>query len=352
MSDYYDFLTHYLPLAIRMKNPNLLGAFYARLGQCEYTFGLFDKSIENATKALRLCEASGNAEDAVYACMVLEFCHLFKGNFDEVLTLREEVLGKMEDQFDIYAYCRAICAASLAYSFLGRWDEAVEEGQKALSVARELSNRIHISFAAVMISAAYIFKNDLTRGLQYGTLAFENATTFADRTWSKGILGWLRSQGADPNEGMEDLASMVQSARYGRNVPTELLFTPHLAEAYCLAGEYDKAHQMIEELIALAERCRARLSIGWAYRVLGEITLKTNPDESAPHFEKAISILREIKAENELALAYSGMGRYHKQQRNMEQAREYLTKALEIFEGLGTLIEPDKVRKELADLPQ
>ena len=34
------------------------------------------------------------------------------------------------------------------------------------------------------------------------------------------------------------------------------------------------------------------------------------------------------------------------------RAREYLTKALEIFARLGTLIEPDKVRKELADLPQ
>lgn len=68
-------------------------------------------------------------------------------------------------------------------------------------------------------------------------------------------------------------------------------------------------------------------------------------------FEQAILIFQEIKAENELALAYSGMGRYHKKQGNTEQAREYLTKALEIFERLGTLIEPDKVREELADLP-
>jgi flagellin-specific chaperone FliS len=45
------------------------------------------------------------------------------------------------------------------------------------------------------------------------------------------------------------------------------------------------------------------------------------------------------------------MGRYHKQQENVEQAREYLTKALEIFERLGTLIEPDKMREELAELP-
>jgi len=44
------------------------------------------------------------------------------------------------------------------------------------------------------------------------------------------------------------------------------------------------------------------------------------------------------------------MGRYHKQQGNVEQAREYVTKALKIFERLGTLIEPDKVREELADL--
>jgi flagellin-specific chaperone FliS len=45
------------------------------------------------------------------------------------------------------------------------------------------------------------------------------------------------------------------------------------------------------------------------------------------------------------------MGRYHKQQGNVDQAREYLTKALEIFDRLGTLIEPDKVREELDELP-
>jgi class 3 adenylate cyclase len=54
----------------------------------------------------------------------------------------------------------------------------------------------------------------------------------------------------------------------------------------------------------------------------------------------------------EVALAYAGYGRLHKQQGNTAQAREYLTRALEIFERLGTLGEPDKVRQELAALPQ
>jgi tetratricopeptide (TPR) repeat protein len=80
--------------------------------------------------------------------------------------------------------------------------------------------------------------------------------------------------------------------------------------------------------------------------------MKTDPAEGAAHFEKSIAVLQEIKAENELALAYAGYGRFHKKQGEVAQAREYLTKALETFERLGTLIEPDKVRKELTELPE
>jgi tetratricopeptide (TPR) repeat protein len=101
----------------------------------------------------------------------------------------------------------------------------------------------------------------------------------------------------------------------------------------------------------MAERYGARYYIGFAHRVLGEITLKTNPDQAAPHFEKSIAALQKIKAENELALAYAGYGRLHKQKGQTLQAREHLTRALEIFERLGTLIEPDKVREELDKLP-
>jgi tetratricopeptide (TPR) repeat protein len=84
---------------------------------------------------------------------------------------------------------------------------------------------------------------------------------------------------------------------------------------------------------------------------LGEIALKANPARAVSHFEKSIAVLQEIKAENDLALAYAGYGRLQKQQNQFAQAREYLMKALEIFERLGTLIEPDKVREILAELP-
>jgi tetratricopeptide (TPR) repeat protein len=73
---------------------------------------------------------------------------------------------------------------------------------------------------------------------------------------------------------------------------------------------------------------------------------------AVPHFEYSIAILQQIKAENELALAYAGYGRLYQQQGNIAQAREYLTRALGIFERLGTLGEPDKVKQVLAILPE
>ena len=99
-----------------------------------------------------------------------------------------------------------------------------------------------------------------------------------------------------------------------------------------------------------------KFHIGSAHRLLGEIALCTNPAQiegplAASHFEQSIAILRQIHAENELALAYAGYGRLYQQQGNIAQAREYFTRALRIFERLGTLGEPDKVRKALAELP-
>jgi tetratricopeptide (TPR) repeat protein len=135
-------------------------------------------------------------------------------------------------------------------------------------------------------------------------------------------------------------------------MPGVIPTTCALGEGYWLGGEEEKARQTLEEGLEMAERCGARYYVGWAQRLLGEIALKNDPIQAAPYLEKSITVLQEIKAENELAQAYADYGRLHKEQGQAAQAREYLTKALEIFERLGTLIEPDKVRKELAELPK
>jgi len=165
------------------------------------------------------------------------------------------------------------------------------------------------------------------------------------------FLGWALCRGGELRRGLEILTMVTPILRgSGFEMPA---FTSELAlcEAYWLAGEYEKSKVALEELDQRTQRNGMRFWRGSGQRLLGEVALKTDPSNAAVHFENSIAILREVQAENELALAYAGYGRMHRQQGDIRQAREYLTQALEIFERLGTLIEPEKVRRELTELP-
>jgi tetratricopeptide (TPR) repeat protein len=227
----------------------------------------------------------------------------------------------------------------------------VEEGQKAVDVAEQFSDNSLISWAAWNLSTAYIWRGDLARAVEYGELALQKAPTPADKAFAQRNLGWAWCRAGEPNRGIELLTAVLPIFR-ASFMASEIPLTCYLGEGHWLAGEGDKARQTLEKGLEIAERCGTRYYAGFAQRLLGEIALKTNPAQAGPHLEKGIAIFREIKAENELALAYAGYGRLHKQQGKVGQAREYLSKALEIFERLGTLIEPDKVREELVELPK
>ncbi len=357
LPDYYDLLSRYEQTAIDLGNQELLGVFFVGMGQCQWWVGNYDQAIQTLTKAAELFETTRPSEYSGVAYIFLQWAHLCKGDFGQVLTYKEEALRTIEQRFNLRVYVWALTAASWAYTYLGRWDEAVKEGQEALRVAEEFSDNSLISFAASIISFALNSEGDLGRAIEYGEMAVHKASTPADKVWAQGFLAWVRCRSGEAHRAIEILAQIVSIQKAGRFRMGETGYTVELGEAYWLAENYDKATQTLQAGLELADSTGYKLCIGWAHRLLGEIALKTNPAQvgeplAVPHFEKSIDLLREIKAENHLALAYAGYGQFHKQRGNMPRAREYLTKALEIFERLGTLIEPDKVRKELAELPQ
>ncbi len=275
-----------------------------------------------------------------------------RGDYDRVLAFKEDVLRTMEQQFNLFSHTWGLCAASRAYAYLGRWDEAVEEAQKALSTAEDFSDNSLISFVAWNLSIVYSWRGDLTKAVEYGELAVQKAPTPADKAFAQRSLGWAWCRSGDTTRGIELLTTVLAIVRAGGFTSIEITLMCFLGEGHWLAGEHDKARQMLEEGLEMAERYGVRYELGFAHRLLGEISLKNNPAQAAPHLEKSIAIFQEIKAENELAMAYAGYGRLHKKQGEIARAREYLTKALKIFERLGTLIEPEKIREILAKLPE
>ena len=187
----------------------------------------------------------------------------------------------MEQQFNLRWYIRALGAASRACSHLGRWDYAVEAGQKALNVAEEFSNNSLISFAAWSMSIAYTWKGDLDQAVEYGELAVQKAQTPYNKALGQRALAWAWCRAGETSKGIEFMTALLPIFR-GRFMAIEIPHTCNLGEGYWLAGENEKAKQTLEEGLKITERCGARYYLGWTHRLLGEIAFKTNPAQAVP----------------------------------------------------------------------
>jgi len=355
--EYHELLIRYKPMAVELNDPKLLGVFYSNLGVCEWWFGDLRQSVQTLTKAVRICKEVDDAGLASHAAMTLQWCYVWMGDFESVIALKKDVLRMSEEIFNYRTYVLSLTATSMAYSQMGQWNNAIEDGQKGLKVAEEYSNNSFTSFAAFSLALANSLKNNHSQALKYAELSVQKAPNIGDKVFSQSGLSWALCRSGEVLKSIEignELVPMYQAVRF---LPGEIWQTLLLGEGLFLNKEYQKATQTIKHAFELAKQCEMKFFIGWACRLLGEIALKTNSaqiDEplAIPHFNEGITIFQEIKAENELALAYVGCGRVSRKQGEVDQAREYLLKALAIFERLGTPHEPEKVREILTELSE
>ena len=245
----------------------------------------------------------------------------------------------------------------MVYTHLGQWDEALREGEISLKVAGDYSNDSLISFAAFVTSKACCYKGEISKAIEFGNLAVRKASSPVDYLWSRTNLAWVLGRAGEPEKDIEFLIKSAQNCRKAGAHIFAVFFGVDLGEGYFLNHQYNKAKHELESTLKLAEENGMKFWAACCHRLLGEISIATDPaQEKRPsgesYFENAISICREIKAENLLAESYAGLGRYYKLLGNIPAAKDYLNQALETFERLGTLHKPDKVKEELAELSE
>jgi tetratricopeptide (TPR) repeat protein len=297
LPEYYDHLTRHEPTAVGLENQGVIGAYYVGVGLCQWWLGDFDAAIQTETKAKEICEVSGTIENTGFAYNMLQWCHVPKGNFDLVLSYKEDVLRMMEQRFSLRWYVWAFCATIWAYIAFGRYEEALEDGNEALRVADEFSDNSLISFAAWHISMAYHWKGDPVQAVKYAELAVRKAPTPADKIWAQGMLGFAGCRAGQLSQGIENLVKAVSVSGAQRFRWGEVGYRVCLGEGYYLAGEYEKASQTLKESLNLAERLGMQWFIGVAHSLLGQAILKTDPTRAAYHFEKSIASLQKTNAD-------------------------------------------------------
>ena len=85
-----------------------------------------------------------------------------------------------------------------------------------------------------------------------------------------------------------------------------------------------------------------------AHRLLGDALLPTDTAAASDHIGHAVETLRQSGARNHLARALVSAAALRRRLGDVEAARAALEESLAIFEEVGTLDEPGRVRRALA----
>ena len=355
LPEYYGLLSRYEAAAQNAVNEPVRGSYLARMGWCEWSFGEFDRAIHTTTRAAELCERLGDFEGAGQAYVHLQWSQMCVGDFSGALASRDDVLRAVGRQFNIRWHLFAHAAASLTYSWMGRWGDAEQAALIALRQGETSADDSVVAFAAFTLAICFAGKGDYRRAVEFGQLAIDRAPTPGDRAWSTAAWAFASMRDGNLSQSIEILDQTVQALRAARFIWSEVYAAP-LGEGYWRAGRYEDAERVLDDVVERSERCRMLPVLGTAYYLKAEVALSQAQGASgfAPvetNLQQAIRILREIGAENDLARALACFGRLRLRQGQVAEARAHLTTALEIFERLGTLREPDEVQSLVSELP-
>jgi hypothetical protein len=130
-------------------------------------------------------------------------------------------------------------------------------------------------------------------------------------------------------------------------------FDLYYCETLWRAGELSRAREALETCLKVVGSCGMKFYEGCAWRLFGEVALAEGGEglsSAARHLEKSMATLEPLGAENELALAWAAYGRVCQRLGERSVARDYTTRALATFERLGTRLEPERVRRTLAEI--
>jgi class 3 adenylate cyclase/tetratricopeptide (TPR) repeat protein len=346
--EYSELILAQEPIVRELGDDRLLGAFLAQLGRGYTLSGRLEDARTHLTHAIEVCERCENVADAAVAYAMLSWAYFLLGEYEDALRARDLALESCEREFHPFPYNIARGAAIFTHAWAGRLAEAEREAEGALATGDERSDLAILSFSRALLADAYLQYRDWNRALEEAQASLAVAPTPYFRGFPQAYLAAALCRTGEAEQGIGILDFIEPLARASDEWISWMSVALLRAESLLSIGDYQRAEPTLRELVAEGERVRSPWTITQSNRMLAECLLATGEGDAAEHLDRAIEVARAMGMKNDLALALAVDGRRLRADGDEIAGRERLTEALVLFEDIGTLEEPERIRGELA----
>lgn len=320
-------------------------------GFISYSRGNFLEARESCLRALELVQAT-NALDVL--CSVyknLGNIGLRMGRFDEAMSYYAQGVELAERIGDKLLMSQLYNNMSAAYKLQARTDAAIEAILKSIELKEAMGYADGLVRSYASLGSLMRQRSDMETARAY----YERALSIAEEIGSPqgiaeaetfiGAFLWYLREYDDAIRHYERGLQISRSIGDRQNEVSALL---NISDAYISKNDLESADQFAREAEALAQAIGLKQAIVKAQVNLGTIYWKQRRyEEALTAFGHALNTSAEIRDVSGQAEIYRNMGDISLERGEEESAREYLTKAVEIYERLGSSKQAEAIRSRI-----
>ncbi len=198
--------------------------------------------------------------------------------------------------------------------------------------------------------SAYIQQGDIERGLRYCDEALALKPIPYDVAMAKVFRGYGQIKAGRLDTGVAELGEAIAWLERSRLSHVRMAPALRLAEGYLRRGEYAAARALIDDVLSSSRVAGYRYLEGLGDWLMAECLAADSPAAAMQHVTEAQRIFEAIDARNDLAKTLITRAKLCQSSSNVAAARALLEEAGGIFDTLGTLDEPARVRAALTAL--
>jgi class 3 adenylate cyclase/tetratricopeptide (TPR) repeat protein len=370
-------LTAHERLAESLNDKYRLGMFYGWIGMTMWARERFRDSYQYLNKALEIGEKTNNEEVIGYACTWLTWTYAELGMHEEA-----KIAGKRAQEIarslssDHYLFLKSLSGIGYLYWLKGEGQKCIEAGRRLVDFGLKRSSIRSQVMGHYIKGLGYFSKGDFQAAID----CFMRATQVSGDPYYFHIPRLLLGMTYTLTGRLQEAEAILREvADYSDKFDTESIGTPAyamLGGVLLLKGELKSGLKMVEGAQRLFLKNERKFSYIMTEYMLGtfylQIVLK-NDELSLPvkiknigflvkhipfssqkaeaHFNKAIETAKEIGAKGLLAQAYLDLGLLHKAKKRADQAKECISKAINIFEECEAEVYLKQAKKAIESIP-
>ncbi len=362
--------------ALSLNDKARLGMLYARLGGALEYRDKLKEAYQYSYKALKLGEESGDQNVIGYALAFLTFACADLGRLDEAIAF-----GKRVQEMDLYEsdselFRISSTALGMAYFARGEAGKTRELGRLFIDQGQRLFNVACVAHGYLVLVWGHIAAGDFPAAIECAREAIRDVALEPLSALSIKVLLGYAYVGSEQYREADDVLQEIM--KFNETYGYEKIGT--VAQGFysvvtIVKGNLRKGIELMEDVREALLKNDSKYRIIHSYYLLGRVYLKLSQGggkvdlsfigknigflirnvpfaskRAEEHFQKAIETAKEIGAKGMLGQCYLDLGQLYKVKKKNDQAKKYITDAIQLFEECEADVFLKQAREALAAL--